>query len=50
MRYQATELDNGKWGVIDLQGFGLQLVAAGMTKQQAEAYAERHNLRHAWGT
>ena len=48
-RYQAMQLDNGKYGVIDFAGVGFLLVASGMTRTQAEAHADRLNYRQAWG-
>jgi len=49
-RYQAMEQDNGAWCVVDFHGIGFQMVAAGMTKQAAQEWADRLNLRNAWGT
>lgn len=49
MRYQAMELDSGKWGVIDMSGIGFRMVAAGMERAQAEEWAARLNLRNTWG-
>ncbi len=49
MRYKVTQFENGYFGVIDTMTDGCKTVAAGMTKANAEKWAERLNLRHAWG-
>jgi hypothetical protein len=48
MRYEVAKSVTGKYLVIDSQR-RFETVAAGLTKEQAEALAERLNDRQAWG-
>lgn len=47
MRYQVFPTVTGKWMVLDSSNF--DTVAAGMTKEQADKWADRLNHRAAWG-
>jgi len=49
MRYTVVQFENGFYGVKDNSIKGFQTVAAGMTEAKAIKWAERLNLREAWG-
>ena len=49
MRYTVIKFENGFYGVNDNSIKGFQVVAAGMTEMAANKWADRLNLRHAWG-
>lgn len=49
MRYLIAPSNVGKWLVLDTLR-KCEVVAAGLSEEDARAWASRLNLRHAWGT